>query len=108
MKRFVKETLLQRRNGKGMGRDPFKRGGKGAGAKALGVRRRATRTAPQGAFDRAGFNTELSETVLGFSPARTCFPPEPWNKYLEGQRSVHSSPTCLFVWTHGCSIVKAI
>lgn len=34
-------------------------------------------TMPQEAFDRAIFNTKLSETVLGFSLVQTWFPPEP-------------------------------
>lgn len=53
-------------------------------AKKLGVRGRATLTVSREAFDRAVFNTKLSETVLGFSLAQKRIPPEPSNKYLEG------------------------
>lgn len=60
-----------------MGYNLFEWGKRNIRAKKLGVRRRAMLTLPQEAFDRAIFNTKLSETVSGFSLAQTCFPPEP-------------------------------
>lgn len=65
-------------------------------------------TMPQEAFDRAIFNTKLSETVLGFSLVQTCFPPEPGINTQKVKGQFINLLTCLFVWTCGCSLVKAI
>lgn len=74
---MLKIHSFKGKNGNGIECNAFEWGERNVRAKKLGVRRRAMLTMPQEAFDRAIFNTKLSETVLGFSLVQTWFPPEP-------------------------------